>query len=177
MFVGYNLILKKISIQIAMQTKERSVFTFCCCFLLFFSFFFFLRLVQFFHPGRYTWNKNWTFKEYRKKEHWNTGNNTTGNIWCFEWRTNTTFTIGRQDGFVNITRCRLSPLGASIGAKLTGWRHQNSTIAGFSLTTGNYFHEHFQWKLKLISNFSNCKGAWKKIHAFFCETFIYSCMK
>jgi len=60
--------------------------------------------------SRYTWNKNWTFKEYRKKEHWNTGNNTTGNIWCFECRTNTTFTIGRQDGFVNITRSRLSPL-------------------------------------------------------------------
>lgn len=112
-----------------------------------------------------------------KKEHWNTGNNTTGNIWCFECRTNTTFTVGRQDGFVYKTRSRLSPLGASIGANLTGWRHQNSTIAGFSLTTGNYFHEHFQWKLKLISNFSNCKDAWKKIHAFFCKSFIYSCMK
>lgn len=124
----------------------------------------------------YTWNKNWT-RSIGKKEHWNTGNNTTGNIWCFECRTNTTFTIGGQDGFVNTTRSRLSPLGASIGANLTGWRHQSSTIAGFSLTTGNYFHAHFQWKLKLISNFSNCKDAWKKIHAFFCETFIYSCMK
>lgn len=161
-----------------MQTKERSAFTFL---LLFFAFlFFFSRLVQnkpAVLSSRYTWNKNWTFKEYRKKEHWNTGNNTTGNIWCFECRTNTTFTIGRQDGFVNTTRSRLSPLGASIGANLTGWRHQSSTIAGFSLTTGNYFHAHFQWKLKLISNFSNCKDAWKKIHAFFCETFIYSCMK
>ena len=175
MFVGYNLILRKISIQIAMQTKEISFHL-----SVVFCFSFFLRLVQnkpAVLSSRYTWNKNWTFKEYRKKEHWNTGNNTTGNIWCFECRPNTTFTIGRQDGFVNITRSRLSPLGASIGANLTWWRHQSSTIAGFSHTTGNYFHEHFQWKLKLISNFSNCKDAWKKIHAFFCETFIYSCMK
>ena len=176
MFVGYNLILRKISIKIAMQTKEisfhLSVVVFC--------FSFFLRLVQnkpAVLSSRYTWNENWTFKEYRKKEHWNTRNNSTGNIWCFECRTNTTFTIGRQDGFVNTTRSRLSPLGASIGANLTRWRHQSSTIAGFSLTTGNYFHAHFQWKLKSISNFSNCKDAWKKIHAFFCETFLYSCMK
>lgn len=159
-----------------METKEISfhlfvVVVFC---------FFFLHLVQnkpAVLSSRYTWNKTWTFKEYRKKEPWNRGNNTMGNIWCFECRTNTTFAIGRQDGFVNITRTHLSPLGAVIDANLTGWRHQNSTIAGLSLTTGNYFHEHFQWKLQLISNFSNCRDAWKKIHAFFCETFIYSGMK